>query len=73
MRREYEMTEEQMNRLLEASKPVIYMIIGGMPPSSPQENANAAWNDLGRELGFDYMTVQPVPGKSNRFFTAESR
>jgi len=73
MRREYEMTKEQLDRILEASKPVVYMVIGGIPPRSPQENANAAWASLGRELGFDYMTVQPVPGKDSRFFTAEER
>ena len=31
MRREYEMTKEQLDRILEASKPVVYMVIGGIP------------------------------------------
>lgn len=69
-RREYEMTEEQLEKILEASKPVPYIMVGGMPPPSPQEVANAAWSRLGDELGFQYMTVQPVPGKGERFFTA---
>lgn len=38
--------------------------------SSPQENANQAWAELGRRMGFDPMTVQPVEGKNTRFFTA---
>ena len=70
MRREYEMTEDQLKRLLEACRPVPYMIFGGREPRSPQENANAAWQELGREMGFDGMSVQPVPGKGQRFFTA---
>lgn len=70
-RREYEMTDEQHERLLEACKPVPYMVMGGMPPRSPQENANGAWAALGRELGFKHMTVRPVQGKSSKFFTAE--
>lgn len=72
MRKEFKMTEEQHERILEASKPVRYMVVGGVEPRSPQENANAAWENLGNELGFRYMTVRPIPGKSSRFFTAET-
>lgn len=67
---EFHLTEKQLNDLMDACKPVIYMVIGGVPPPSPQENANAAWASLGAELGFDYMTVQPVSGKGNDYFTA---
>ena len=70
---EYELTDAQLQRLLDASKPVPYLVFGGREPASPQEHANAAWSELGRELGFDYMTVQPVPGKDYRFFTATPR
>lgn len=73
MRREYEMTEQQLIALLDACKPVPYMVIGGYAPSSQQERANASWEILGRQLGFDHMTVKPVPGKSQRFFTAEAK
>lgn len=69
MRKEFEMTEAQFNTLMEACKPVPYMVIGGMEPRSPQENANAAWCALGRELGFDGMTVEPS-NKGDKFFTA---
>lgn len=72
MRREYEMTEQQMEVLIAACKPVSYMVFGGMEPRSVQENANAAWCALGREMGFDGMTVRPVSSKGLRFFTAEA-
>lgn len=65
------MTDEQYNRLQDACKPVPYMVFGGVAPPSPQENANRAWKQLGDELGFEYMTVEPVPGKNNKYFTAE--
>jgi predicted TIM-barrel fold metal-dependent hydrolase len=70
-RKEYELTAEQFDRLIEAcrSAPLI-MLQCGMP-ASPQENANRAWIELGKELGFDGMTVEPS-GKGQRFFTAES-
>jgi len=70
-RREYEMSEAQKDALLQACKPVPYMVFGGAEPRSPQQNANDAWERLGRELGFKHMTVEPVQGKGVRFFTAE--
>jgi hypothetical protein len=70
-RTNYEMTQEDLDTILDACKsvPMIMLHIGG-GPSSPQENANRAWGALGQKMGFDYMTVQPIEGKGNRFFTA---
>ena len=70
-KKEYEMTQEDLDKLLEACRPVRYMVVGGRPPRSPQENANAAWEDLGRKMGFDSRTVVPN-GKGQRFFSAVS-
>ena len=68
-RTEYEMTEADLKELLDACKPVVAMMIGGNGPSSPQENANRAWQRLGEKMGFDHMTVRPT-GRGDRFFTA---
>ena len=68
-RREFEMTQVDLDTLLAAMKPVPYMIIGGCAPISQQENANNAWERLGNKIGFDHMTVRPN-GKGDRFFTA---
>ena len=70
-RTSYEMSEASLNKLLKAMQPVPYIIVGGVPPTSQQENANAAWTALGREMGFDPMTVRP-DGQGNRYFTAEA-
>ena len=56
--------------LMDACKPVRYMIADGTAPSSPQENANRAWKRLGEEMGFEYMTVTPLLDKGDRFFLA---
>lgn len=72
MRKEFEMSQEQLDKLLDACKPVPCIMIGGVMPRSPQENANDAWKALGEELGFKFMTVQPSP-KGQRFFTAEPK
>lgn len=65
----YEMTQDELGKIMEASRPVRYMIIGGSIPQSPQDNANAAWAELGSRMGFDYMTVRPT-GEGPRFFSA---
>lgn len=71
-RREFEMSEDQLEKLLDASKPVPAMFLSGGRPmlGTPQENANTAWQLLGQELGFRWDTVQPCPGKGQRFFMA---
>jgi hypothetical protein len=71
MQKEFELTEEQYDEIIKAIQPVPYIVIGGMAPLSQQERANNAWKALGDKLGFKYMTVRPVYGKSDRFFTAE--
>ncbi|RLD82428.1 MAG: hypothetical protein DRJ15_01620 [Bacteroidetes bacterium] len=70
-RKEFKMTDAQWDALIEACKPVRYIIVAGHEPASPQENANRAWKALGKELGFEFMTVQPVSGKDSKCFTAE--
>ena len=72
MRKEFEMSEEDLAEIGAACKPVPYLVAGGMPPESPQSRANRAWQTLGSRLGFDGMTVRPVDGKGPRFFTAEA-
>ena len=67
---EFEMTSEDLELILDASKPTPAMMIGGSLGSSPQENANAAWRSLGLKMGFDPWTVQGLRGKGQRFFTA---
>ncbi len=69
MRREFEMTQEQLDTILDACKPVPYIAVQCGGPRSPQESANVAWAALGREMGFQHMTVRP--GEGDRFFTTE--
>lgn len=71
MRKEFVMSDEDLKKLYEASKPVPYILIGGIAPKSPQEYANMVWRELGKKMGFDYLTVKPVPGKGDKHFTAE--
>ena len=64
------MTEEHLEVLMDACKSTPVMKIGSFVGSSPQENANRAWKELGKKMGFDSMTVQPIQGKETRFFSA---
>lgn len=68
MRKTFTMTKLQHAALLNAMRPVPAMWIGG-PPRSVQQNANDAWIALGREMGFDGMTVRPA--SHDLEFTAE--
>ena len=71
MRKDFEMTQEQLDELLDACKPTPVMYLSGGKPmfNSPQENANHAWKLLGEKLGFDHMSVKPT-GKGDKFFSA---
>jgi hypothetical protein len=68
-RKEFELTAEQFDKLIEACRPTTLIMLQCGMPRSPQENANDAWCALGKELGFDGMTVEPS-SKGQRFFTA---
>ncbi|HTH42877.1 MAG TPA: hypothetical protein VL498_06915 [Terracidiphilus sp.] len=70
MRRVFQLSDEQYNRVIEASKPVPYIVAGGMEPASPQENANHVWRALGEEMGFLWDTAKP-DSRGERYFTAE--
>lgn len=70
MRKEFEMTQAQRETLLEACKPVPLIALQCGTPPSRQQNANDAWERLGKEMGFDYKTVRPT-GNGDLFFTAE--
>lgn len=68
-RTEYEMTEEDLQGLLQPRMPE--MLIGGHSTGAMQQDtANNAWKRLGDKMGFDWETVQPARGKGQRFFTA---
>ena len=71
MRKTYEMTKAQLDKLMDACKSTPVMMIGGSCGRSPQENANNAWEALGKELNFEPRTVKPIEGKQMWWFTAE--
>lgn len=68
-RKNYEMTAADLEKILDASKPVPMIMLHLGTPRSQQERANDAWQELGERMGFDSMTVEPAPG-GDRFFTA---
>lgn len=71
-RKDFEMTQAQLDKLLERCKPTPVMYLSGGQPmfGTSQENANRAWDELGKEMGFIGSTARPT-GKGDRFFTAE--
>lgn len=69
----YEMTPEQHRKLLSACESVPYIAAQCGPISPPQERINEAWRELGKEMGFDYMSVRAVPGQPETIFEALPR
>lgn len=67
----FEMTDEQFERLKQASRPVAMIALQCGSPRSPQENANDAWRALGEEMGFRWDTARPYPSDDPKVFTAE--
>jgi hypothetical protein len=68
--KDYEMTQVQLDALLDSMKPVPLVAMHCGMPKSPQARANSAWEMLGKEMGFKHMTVVPN-GKGDRFFRAK--
>lgn len=69
-RTNYEMTKADLDKLLESMKATPCIMVGSYIGSSQQERANMAWAELGKTMGFDPMTVEPIRGKGNLFFSA---
>ena len=70
MRKNYEMSQADLDKILTACRPVPMIMLQCGEPSSPQERANLAWAELGVRMGFDSTTVVPT-GQGYRFFSAE--
>ena len=70
MRKEFTLSDNDLQQLYDAAKPVPYLVFGGVEPMSPTEKSNAVWAQLGDQYGFKWQTVEPTGG-GDRFFTAE--
>lgn len=70
-RREFQMTQADMNVLLDAMQPLPLVAIDCGPIRTRQQRANEAWIALGDKMRFDGSTVKPVPGNTGLLFTAE--
>ena len=68
-RTEYQMTQEDYDKIIEACRPVPMIMLHIGPFRSQQDNANDAWAELGSRMGFESMTVLPSE-KGKLYFTA---
>jgi hypothetical protein len=73
MRKEFEMTQEEMDKIISINKeggdPVMYLSGGTPIGRSLQEKINDYWKELGNKYGFEPMTVQGS-SRGALFFTA---
>jgi hypothetical protein len=69
----FTMTNEDFDKLVEASKPVPLIMLQCGMPSSPYDRAMEAWKVLGTKMGFVYDTVRPFTNGNKLQFTAEPK
>ena len=69
----YRLTDEQFKKLMDASKPVRYMVFGGREPSTPRENAENCWRTIAEEIGCQYDTIKDARTGDQHDFEAEAK
>lgn len=63
----YQLTSDQVDRLAAASLPTPAVTIGGAVMPTAQDRANAEWQAIGAEVGFDWATVTDLDPFTHRF------
>lgn len=59
-RKQYTLTPEDRDKLLEAGSPMSLVAVNCVPLRSPQQSINNAWARLGDRMGFVGSTAAPV-------------
>lgn len=66
MRREFQLDKDRLAFIIKACEPPLN-------GETFTERVNGAWDVLGKHMGFDGRTCEPVSGKGMEFFTAEEK
>ena len=67
----YRMTDDEHARLIDACKPVPYMVFGGIAPESPTTKALRVWGEIAKRVGCVANTIGPSDTGDDRDFTGE--
>jgi hypothetical protein len=70
VRKNFTITDDQVKKLMDAENDTPSLTIGGVKVKSVHENTQMAWQELGEELGFDYLTVRPIHNLGYKHFSA---
>ena len=66
----YRLTDEEFNKLMDASKPVPYMVFDGIEPRSPHDNAMDVWRTVAARVGCDVDSIGSAGTGDNHDFNA---
>lgn len=69
-KKEYQMTDDEFNRLREIAQTPVMLLSGGAPMFDHQEQANQVWKEMGDKYGFVWDTGESILGKPITFFKA---
>ena len=76
MKKEFEMTQDELNQMIAISqgKSMPVLMIGSVVTGGEkQESANDFWKRLGEKYGFIWDTAEPISGKGYTFFKAVAK
>ena len=68
---QYRLTDEELDEIMEASKPVLYMVVGGVGPRSPQEKVMDVWRKIAVRVNCDVESIGPADSGDYHDFKAE--
>lgn len=69
----YRLTDEELNELLEASKPAPYMVFGGVEPRSPRQKAMDVWRKVATRVGCDVGSIESAGTGDDHDFKAQPK
>ena len=67
----YKLTDEELAELMEASKPVPYMVFGGIEPRSPRDNVMDVWRKVAARVNCEVDSIENAGTGDNHDFTAK--
>jgi len=74
VKRLFRLTDEELQKLLDASRPTPVMYLSGGTPmfEAPEDCANRVWRELGKVHGFIWESAEPALTGDPHDFYAES-
>jgi hypothetical protein len=71
VKRQYRLTDAELQSILDCSKPVPMIMLHISTPESPQDRANRAWQSVAQAHGFVWDSAEPAETGDDHDLLAE--